>query len=667
MRLAAFSATAAIVFAVVSQTARAEGSGDLDVARQALRDGLWEVARAHAAKDASETAKLVILESYAAEGKWDKVKSTLAEWIGVNVASPAFGYYRAVVEGRLEDAVTILKTNGSVAGVAEARMLEADLRVKGGAPSEAAKLWREVVAMTNAGARAFAVASMNLGDIALLRAAYAKDIALPLKRMTGLRLGVELVKTADGAEEGAKLIRSIVTDSPDTKGACEAFIVLAEHEASAGRWEEAEKIYHDAIETWPEAVRLASLQEGRGEVLMKLGKNEDALKAFAEAESLATDDTARALAVLRQGDVLSELGRGAEAMAKYRMVLDVYSQTDVAKRLKKVVEIREMETRGRNLYKDYRFEEAKSVFASVAAAEPALRPRMEYFEVLCLYGLGRDDEAVRKADGLAKSCPDAGIRADTTLWLAKFTYNRGEWKRSAALFRAFAASSPSHQAAPEALLWATRAAFAGNDFKLAIQTATALAEAHPSSPVVNLALLIQGRALIELARFDEAVLVLERVAKDEATPKDVQFKAQLLKADALFAMGADNPARYQAALDTYREVAFRGEAGPDDRISVAFKIGRTLEKLRRREEAVDQYYTRVVLAYREGRLKGERFGDEARASFSRAAFRLADEFESRGRDRQAVSVLKLVVESDVPAAEEASKRIGRISTKGRFL
>jgi tetratricopeptide (TPR) repeat protein len=507
---------------------------------------------------------------------------------------------------------------------------------------------------------------MNLGDVALLRTAYGKELELPLRRMVGLRLGVELVKTADGAEEGAKLIRAIVADSPDTKGACEAFVALAEHEASAGRWEESEKIYHDAVETWPEAVRLASLQEGRGEVLMKLGKNEDALKAFAEAESLATDDAARAMAVLRQGDVLSELGRGAESMAKYRTVLDRYAQTEVAKRLKKVVEIREMETRGRNLYKDYRFEDAKSAFAKVAAAEPALRPRMDYFEVLCLFGLGRDDEAERKADELAKTCPDAAIRADVALWLAKFTYNRCEWKRSGALFRAFATASPSHAFAPEALLWATRAAFAGNDFKLAIQTATGLVETYPSSPAVSSAFIVQGRALIELARFDEAVLVLERVVKNEEAPKDVRLKAQILKADALFAMGADNPVRYQAALETYREVSIRGEASPDDRIAVAFKIGRTLEKLRRREEADDQYYRRVVLAYRDGRLNGERFGDEARASFSRAAFRLADERERRGDDKAALNVLRLVEKSDVPAAEEAAKRIERISTKGRF-
>ena len=653
-------------FAAISLIAAIAAGGDLDVARQALRDGLWELARAHAAKDDSETARLVILESYAAEDKWDKVKESLSKW-GDACVAPAFGYYRAAADGRLEEAATILRASGSVAGAAEARMLEADLRVKAGQLGDAAKLWREVVAMTNAGDRAFAVASMNLGDVSLLRAAYGRNLGLALRRMVGLRLGTELVKTSDGADEGAKLIRAIVADSPDAKGACEAFVALAEYEASAGRLEEAEKIYHDALETWPEAARLAALQEGRGETLMKLGKNEDALKAFSEAETLAADDAAKAVAVLRQGDVLAELGRGAEAMTKYRTVLDRYSQTHVAKRLKKVVELREMETHGRNLYKDYRFDEAKAVFARVAEAEPALRPRMAYFEVLCLYGLGSDDEAVRKADELAKSCPDASIRADTALWLAKFTYNRGEWKRSCALFRAFAAASPSHPSAPDALLWATRAAFAGSDFKLAIQTATALAESHPSAPAVNKALIVQGRALIELARFDEAVLVLERVAKDEATAKDLRLKAQILKADALFAMGADNPARYQAALDTYREISFRGEADSDDRISVAFKIGRTLEKLRRREEAADQYYTRVVLAYRDGRLKGERFGDEARASFSRAAFRLADEYESRGRDRQAISVLRLVVESDVPAAEEAAKRIERISTKGRFL
>lgn len=82
---------------------------------------------------------------------------------------------------------------------------------------------------------------------------------------------------------------------------------------------------------------------------------------------------------------------------------------------------------------------------------------------------------------------------------------------------------------------------------------------------------------------------------------------------------------------------------------------------------MDQYYTQVVLAYREGRLAGEHFSDEVRAVFSKSAFRLADEYESRGQDRQAIGVLELVAESDVPAAAEAVRRIDRMRSKGRFL
>ena len=660
---------AAVVVAVSAALLHMEGAlaaDDIDIARQALRDGLWDVARAHAGRADSETARLVILESYASEGRWADVKAALASWGGAS-PNPAFGYYRAVVDGKLEEAAAMLKANGSLAGPSEAKMLEADIFIKRGLPKEAGKLWREVVAMTNAGERAFAVASMNLGDEASLKAAYSKTRSLPLRRAVGLRLGTVLLKSQETAKDGAALIRSLVADSPDADGACDAFLALAASEIASENWAEARKTYADTLEMWPEAAKKPLVQQGLGEALMKLGRSEEAAAAFAKAEELSADNGARALALMRQGDALAALGREADSMSRYKAVLQKYPKTDVAARLKKAVEVRELEAKGRNLYRGYRFEEARSAFSKVAEADPSRRHAMAYLDVLCLYGLGLDDEAVREADALAKKCPDDAIRADATLWLAKFLYNRSEWKRSGELFRAFAEAAPSHQYAPDALLWATRAAFSANDFKLAVQTATTLVERHPGSRAAGSALIVQGSALIELSRFDEAVLVLERVAISEKASEEDRFRAQLLKADALFAMGADNPARYQAALDSYRSVSFLGSASPDDQIAVAFKTGRVLEKLKRRDEAVDQYYTRVVLAYREGRLRGVRYGDEARAAFSRAAFRLADDFESRGRDRQAEDVLRLVVSSDVPAANEALKRIERIARKGRFL
>ena len=252
------------------------------------------------------------------------------------------------------------------------------------------------------------------------------------------------------------------------------------------------------------------------------------------------------------------------------------------------------------------------------------------------------------------------------MWLAKFHYNRKDWKESSRLFTSCAEETDDATKAQEALLWAARAEFAGSDFQAAVRLSTKAAESRSGSAVRAEALLVQGEALVEMARLDEAVLVLDQAAATEGVPDDVRTRAQMLRADALYAMGADNPARYTAALDAYRAVLFGDILSQSSRIVVSFKIARVLEKMKRMDEAVDQYYTQVVLAYLGGRTSKSRFDDDARAAFSKAAFRLADEFESRGRDRAAAGILELVVKSGVHASDEARRRIERISSKGMF-
>ena len=525
-----------------------------------------------------------------------------------------------------------------------------------------------MVASTNAGARALVVAAANLNDPAALRRALDAAPTAPLRTLASVRLGMALARDPKTAAEGEKIVRAVVRESPDAPDAQDAFIALGRAKAADGQWKEAAAIWADAIEIWPSAALRADVQQSRGETFLRLGRGEDALAAFVRAEELSKNDpSARAVAILRQGDVLADLGRGAEAMARYRTVLSEYPRTEIAAKLKRAVEVMELESRGREYFREYRFAEAQKAFAAVAVADPRRKDRMEYFEVLCLYGQGDDDAARARAQDLAERCPDAAVKADAMLWLAKFSYNRGEWKEASSLFLSCAAMPSGSAAAAEALVWAARSLFADGDYKGAIAASTRLVEKHPDSPARAEALLVQGEALIELARYDEAVLVLERVAKSETARPADRARARLLKADALFALGADNPARYSAALEAYRAIAFDGALDAGGRISVAFRIGRTLEKLRRYDEAVEQYYSQVVVAYRDGRARGERFDDDARAAFSRAAFRLADEFESRGREEQAVGVLRLVATSDVPAAEEAARRLDRISRKGRFL
>jgi len=654
----------AVILAAVALFACA-AEDELAIARAALRDGLWQIARTHSAKISTPEAKLVTLEALAGEGDWEGIARLLKEWSGEK--GLGFDYYRAVVGGRHDEAMAILKKAGSSEGCVEALLYEADVLSKKGDRSSAVSIWRQVVSVTNVGERALAVASINLNEPEALRRAFAEARTLSLRRKVGLRLGVALLGDPKTAEEGAKLVRTIVRDSPDADGAKEAFLAMADAHLAAGRWEQSLATYGEASETWPNTAQLSAVQEGRGWALQKLGRREEALEAFRQAGALAGDDASRAVALVKEADVLADMGRTEEAMTLYREVAQKFPQTTVAEKLKAVVRLREKEATGRRLYADGNYDEAMAAFDEVAEEDSSRRPRMAYFKMLCLYGKGQDAAAGKQAKELVDHCSDPSVRADAILWLAKYLYNNRDWQESGRLFVAYSELPVKAEKAAEALLWAARAALAENDFDRTIALSTRLSGWYSDAKSKPAALMVQGEALVELARFDEAVLVFERAAHSEGLSAEDRLQVQILKADALFVMGADNASCYSLALDAYRSIRLETALSSEEKLLVSFKIARTLEKLRRMDEAIDQYYTQVVLAYRMGRFRGEPFSDEARAVFSRAAFRLAEEYEGRGKDRQALSILELVAESDVPASGEARNRMSKISKKGGFL
>ena len=680
-------------------------AAELDLAREALRDGLWDIARTHAERDNGENARVIILESFAREGKWTELTNQLDTW---NEPGDAFAYYGALAlaeqgdkkkaaellaatEFRTEEyhrlsmslrarlaaelgdkelALKLVREGSFENASAEAKMAAADVYLSAGDAKAAEKIWREVVAITNSPAatsRAAAVAAANLGDIERLRAISREATDATVRRFALIRLGRELIKDAATFDEGMKAIRAVVRDSPDTEGALDAACALAEAYLVREAWQDASDMFRDILEIWPEAAKNASVQESRGWALRRLSQGSDALEAFSRAEESATNDESRAAAALAQGDILTDLGRGSEAMAKYRRVLEKFPDTSSAKQLRSVIKGREQEARGRELYRNYRFAEAREVFERLANDSSPEAARADFLAALCMYAQHQDKEAAERAERVANSSDDPAVRAEATLWLAKLYFNEERYTESTRLFTKYVELQPASSRASEALLWAARAAFADGDCNEAIRLATRLLEKYQDGPDAPHALLVQGEALVELGRFDEAVLVIERALIDGAITGEPRFKAEVLKADALFAMGADNSVRYSEALAAYRAVRLGESLSPGMRLAVSFKIGRTLEKLRRVDEAIDEYYTGVVLAYREGRQRGAQFDDEARAAFSRAAFRLADEFESRGKDFQAMHILELVIASDVPASAEAERRLDRIQTKGKIL
>lgn len=695
-----------VVASVVLLLAWLGRAGELDIAREALRDGLWEVARTHAAKVEGPEAALVTVESYAREGRWPEALKTLEAH--PDETGDSFVYYRALALARTGDreraAAALAGRDFADAAVgSRAQLLRAELARQAGRPAEVLKVslekgfpsdevealmlvawarqesgdadgakeaWRKVLDAEAADERAVASAATELADVASLKKAHGRVRSAVLRRAVGLRLGVALLADKETFDEGARMVRALAKDSPDADGAKAAFLALADGLMKRESWQEAADAYRNALEAWPETSKDVSVQEGYAWALRKLGKAEEALAAFGRAETAAVKDDDIARALLAQGEVLSELGRGTDSMAKFRTVLEKYPGTPTGRSLKEKVELRELESEGRMLFRNFSFGEAQKKFAELASRSPAQRPRMDYFEMLCLYGQGQDGLAVEKAKALSAGSPDDAIKAEATLWLAKYTYNNAEgpdkWRESCALFADYATNrAPDSVRAPSALTWAARAALAAGDCKPAVDLVTRLTKSHPESPERTAAWLVQGQALVRLARHGEAIQVYEKVILASDATMDEQFRARWLKADAQFVMGADNPVRYREALDGYRALLLGDTRSPDDRLEISFKIGRTLESLGRKDEAVDQYYSEVVLAFRDGVSRRVAYSDASKGTFARAAYRLADEFERRGADDQAVKVLNLVVSSGIGSVEaEAKRRIDRLKKKG---
>lgn len=672
-------------------------AGEANIAKEALRDGLFEVARRHADASDGEVGKLIILESHVREEHWGDVLAALVSW--GNPTGVAFAYYRALASfklGNIASARTVLdetdfsKTsferqvarlraeimlvvNDSEAAIKSlakdesmpAKMLSARAMEAKGDHEAAAKIWREVLLSTNADEKTYSVAAANLADLPALSNAYATAVSPSVRRFAGLRFGVQLIKTRSGFPEGAKIIETIARDVPDSDGAMDAFLQLAEVRFDRGEYTEAVNAFEEAMEMWPQAAKFVSVQLSLGSSFMKAGRLKEALVAFNTAANLADTDELRAVALAKKAELKAAESQQSEAIELYREVLKRYPATSVSREVAQVIKLYESETAAKELFVAYRFDEALKAFTDIAASDPSRLARMRYYSMLCLYGLGRDAEAEAMARDIADRERDLKVRSEALAWLAKFHFNRGRWHDAENEFLAAAKLVDDEAEAAGLFLWSARSALSANDYKRAVQLVTDMVAKSGDAALVASAMLVQAQALIELARFDEAVLVLERVIAGVDAGERLQ--AMILRADALFAMGADNPARYREALEAYRLVIAGESLNDSQRLLVDFKVARALEKLKLVDEAIDQYYSKVVLAYRDGRLKGIKFDEDARTAFSRAAFCLAEEFESRGMDEQAINMLSLVVSSDVPSADEAAKRIKRIRRKGRFL
>ena len=170
---------------------------------------------------------------------------------------------------------------------------------------------------------------------------------------------------------------------------------------------------------------------------------------------------------------------------------------------------------------------------------------------------------------------------------------------------------------------------------------------------------MQGEALSNLTKFSDAILIFQEIITRDPNG-ELAPRAWLRKGDCEFMLGADDDRRYEEAIRSYGAVVNLTGAPVELLLEAQYKIGRCLEKMRRVDEAIEQYYARVAVRFMEDRDKSVQHNEAGKMWFTRACLTLADLFEGRKEWRQAVSVLERMPEAGVPLTDETRGRIKKL-------
>jgi len=189
---------------------------------------------------------------------------------------------------------------------------------------------------------------------------------------------------------------------------------------------------------------------------------------------------------------------------------------------------------------------------------------------------------------------------------------------------------------------------------------------YPESSKIAEARFAQAAAFRELAQVAEAILILDEVINNYPD-SDLVAEAWARKGDCHFALGSDDPKRYEEAIKCYKVAVNHVKADRDLVISSQYMIGSCLEKQGKQEEALEQYYEHVLMFFTVGQEKGVRHTEEEKIWFIRASVRVADMLEARQEYRRMVKILDRVVNSGVPGVEEFKTRAEKVRSEHWWL
>ncbi|MDF7826072.1 tetratricopeptide repeat protein [Pontiellaceae bacterium B12227] len=457
--------------------------------------------------------------------------------------------------------------------------------------------------------------------------------------------------------EAAGVFDKAVKALKDPARKADALFKAADCCFQAGKLEDAEKLYRSFVTDFPTHDNMPNALYQLGLAQMKIGRRAEALNTLSILETNHADSPFAEMAALRTADVLRANKDWEAALAKYEQIGKVYSN--------KATLALSKYRQGLVLYEDlHRYEEAQKAFEAVIADYPDSEYGQQsiFMRGFCLAWLGKTEESVKTCGDFVEKNPDSVWTPKVVFWLGQHFYNFGEYKKAEPLFLRFEKDFKGHELAPRALYWAGRAAAAQSNYVTAIERYSEVAKNYPESDILPQTRFAQGDALTELGEFSRAVLAFEEIIKNY--PESYLVNAAWgRKGDCQFSLATDNPARYAEAMKSYQAILDRPSAPLALKLHVENKIAVCLEKTNVSDKAFSRYM-HVVYTFLNENVEHSPYSV---TWFTRSAFGAAAIKEKQRAWVDAVQVYERVIEANVPAKEEAQKRIDKIKKENWLL
>jgi tetratricopeptide (TPR) repeat protein len=322
----------------------------------------------------------------------------------------------------------------------------------------------------------------------------------------------------------------------------------------------------------------------------KLAKLDVFLKAEADFEKRFPTSAYLKRVALAEGVLLTEVGKTDEAKAAYKKGLGADVATpDQAALLRAYGDLQyqtndlagALETNQRivNLFPN----------DSLEASERVIQISYELKKLT-------DDQAGQAFAALTQKYGKTPQGAEAFFRLGEFYSFRQDYVKAQDAFQQLTTAYPQSDFGDRAYFFAGTSAFQHQDYA----TARALLEKVPdNSPFKADARLWEGKTYQQQLNFPQAAAVFDSVlAIEKSGPTFVQ--ASLLKGECLFELGGKDPANYGAALEAFGGILKGKDGTVAQRNEAAERSAKCLEKLGRRDEAMEMY---LAVVY--GRVAGD--------------------------------------------------------------